>query len=85
MLRLYVISHVSCQRVSSSSSFAPTILKSCILSIAGLMLVHSVLGLECRIVVVGPTDETKSRGRRFHAVSRQKLFQTYQFKEIQSN
>ena len=24
-------------------------------------------------------DETKPRGRRFHAVSRQKLFQTYQF------
>ena len=30
-------------------------------------------------------DETKSQGRRFHAVSRQKLFRTYQFGELRVN
>ena len=30
-------------------------------------------------------DETRPRGRRFHAVSRQKLFRTYQFGELRVN
>ena len=29
-----------------------------------------------------PIDETKPRGRQFHAVSRQKLFQTYNFSKF---
>ena len=35
--------------------------------------------------LVGPGDETRPQGHRFHTVSCQKLFRTYQFGELRVN